>query len=67
MNDEILKLITKIKTESDKVIKDFYNGYIDLEFASGCVINSNTILDDIEELWDLDLTKYRTNLEFTKK
>lgn len=63
---KVLKLVQKIKETSEATIQDFYNGHIDLEFVKGCVINSDCILDDIEELWDLDLTEYRTNLNFTK-
>lgn len=66
MNEKVLELAQGLKVDSEGVIKDFNNGYVDLEFAKGCVISNDLTLDNIEELWDLDLSKYRISLNFAK-
>lgn len=66
MDDKILKLVQRLKRDSEGAIRDFQNGHTDLEFAIGCVLGNDLTLDDIEEIWNLDLTEYKVGLDFAR-
>jgi hypothetical protein len=64
MDDKVLKLVKKLQSESKAVIKDYRNKQIDYEFANGVVIGYDTVISYIEDIWDIDYSNFKPDVDF---
>lgn len=56
--DKIYKLAEKIINDCRMVKRDYERDIVTKEFYNGIIISSQIILEDIEKLWDIDLSIY---------
>jgi hypothetical protein len=64
MGNKVFQLAEKIKQDMNDLILDCINQQNTREYVQNCIINSNTILDDMQKLWDVNLEIYYTDLNF---
>jgi hypothetical protein len=52
---KLKELCTIMYDDCKGIVNDYKNGHISREFANGIIINSQIILDDIEEIWGISM------------
>lgn len=64
MDNRVFQLAEKIKQDMIDLIIDYKTQEHTKEFVTNCIINSNTILDDMQKIWDVNLQNYYSDIYF---
>ena len=55
---EVFKLAKKMNIEASRIKNDYINSAISLEFRDGVLISMQVTLEEMEEIWDVNLSNY---------
>jgi hypothetical protein len=58
MDNKVFQLAEKIKQDGLGLTQDYKNGQIDKDFVQACLIDMSTILEMMEDVWDVNLDDY---------
>lgn len=54
----IYALADKIKQDCIAVMKDYNKNLLTGDFKDGIMTNAHAVLEDMEDMWDVDLSEY---------
>jgi hypothetical protein len=64
MDNKVFKLAEKIKQDNLQLYEDYKNGHHTLDFFKGCIIDSVVVLDEMSQIWDVNLDDYYIDVEY---
>jgi len=66
MDNRVFQLAEKIKQDMLDLYKDYKDNHITKEFISACIVNSQVILDNMVEIWEVNLDEYYNKIDSIK-